>query len=420
MRKSLLVISLMSALSSSSFASVSAVGKAPSSIEPIGTYGVAVKVKDALQSIVPKGWKINIEKGTPLPQSVSWTKSQTWLEVLTEMTETLGTGNQLNAQIDWANQSIYLRTQALADAEAAQSKLLASKAETPLPKFEGLKTEKERLEEEVAALRALREAAPAPVKGESLVTVPVEVAAPEVPMVKSLSTLSSPDFKYSTNVAFNKASLRNLGQAIANTHNVRLLYLANEDLHLKGPITLLGNSVEEDASLLKKALGWYSPVDVVVANGTLLIKGTNDKVVTSIAALTQSKDADIVAKANVSPVVSPTVSDSKATAPAVLASSKAAVPEIAIVSVKEIPAVVSLKIEEGRALESALARFAREQGYTFEWQVKGGYEAKRTRSYEGKDMVEVLSFLPKLGLSVVIISQDKHIIVRPGDAVLDR
>lgn len=414
MRKSLLVLSLMSALSSSSFAAVSAVGKAPSSIEPIGTYGVAVKVKDALQSIVPKGWKINIEKGTPLPQSVSWTKNQTWVDVLTEMTESLGTGTQLNAQIDWVNQSVYLRTQALADAEASQVKLLAEKAETPLPKFEGLKTEKERLEDEIAALKAVQDTKPV-AAAEPLVTVPVEVAAPAVPMTKSLSSISSPDFKYTEGVAFNKASLRNLGQAIANTHNVRLLYLAGEDLHLKGPITLLGNSLQEDADLLKKALGWYSVVDVVATADTLMIKGDSDKVVTGSASLIAVKDPDIVSKANVSSS-NTAVGGASATAPVAATES----PVVTVVSVKEIPAVLSLKIEEGRALESALARFAREQGYTFEWQVKGGYEAKRTRTYEGKDLVEVLSFLPKLGLSVVIISQDKHIIVRPGDAVLDR
>lgn len=91
------------------------------------------------------------------------------------------------------------------------------------------------------------------------------------------------------------------------------------------------------------------------------------------------------------------------------------------INIHNIMPPVSLILHSGEPLENALTALAKKHGFTVDWQLKGGFEAKRTLTFEGKRLADVLAqVLPPLQISADIYTNDSHIVIRPADAVLDR
>ncbi|MNR71657.1 Toxin co-regulated pilus biosynthesis protein Q [compost metagenome] len=263
------------------------------------------------------------------------------------------------------------------------------------------------------------------------------------------------DFVYTQPVALNKPSARTTAQGIANRFHLRLVWAAPE-IQMKGPVTLLGNSPDEDAMLLGKALGVFSPVNIEVpaGQGVLLVTAKNGQyadlaakpmpvrveptevvqaalapapvVAEPVAAAAAPADvAPVTADAAVPPAAAPValvdVSTEQSPQGASVASAQQAPQSApAVQTEKEVPKL-ALVLRAGEPLEVAIVRLAREQGFTVEWKVEGGFEAKHELTYRGNTLSEVLNkVLPALGVSADIYKTELHIIVRPADAALDR
>ena len=316
---------------------------------------------------------------------------------------------------------------------------------------------------QVVVVRAVPPAAPAPVLASTV--------AP---------TLSgSADFTYEAPVALNKPEARTVAQGIANRFHLRLVWQA-PDVQLHGPVTLLGNSAEEDVRLLQKALGVFSPVafDIPTGQAVLAVRSfrgdypdlaaqapkrpvvvasqpgvpvvvasnVNQPVAPVVASVVIPASAPIAPVAPLAPVVAEPVVTAGDVKPLSAETAKAPELSVAQVVVPEAasnaaavgaPAAVTppvrslltadtavpeleLTLRLGEPLEVAISRFAESQLYTVDWQVQGGFKANRELTYRGKTLTDVLGqFLPALGVSADINKQEKHIVVRPADPVRD-
>lgn len=241
---------------------------------------------------------------------------------------------------------------------------------------------------------------------------------------------STEDFRYTMPVAVNKPSARSVAQAIANRYGLRMVF-ATPEFHLKGPVTLLAESAEQDALLLQRAIGRFGPavIEVSGAEKVLRVLPRAGAPVVMASANSRASGEGAALTHPVAPVAA-----TVATTAAVLASSGAShstaiepgatrsdpIAPVATAQAAEA-APLSLTLNEAEPLEDALVRFTREHGYTLEWKVTGGFEANRAMTFRGNSVAQVLSaVLPTLGLSADIYTRDKHIVVRPGDAARDR
>jgi len=299
----------------------------------------------------------------------------------------------------------------------------------------------------------------APTVAPAAPTVAAQLAPTLLP-AEAPRLAASPDFEYQAPVALNKPQARVVAQGIANRFHLRLVWLA-PDIQLRGPVTLLGRSVDEDVTLLQKALGLYAPVafEVPTGQGVLAVRSLDGNY-PDLAANTPKPAAAALAPAvpdahPAAPRVEPVI---VAQAPAPIEQPRAAIPvqtvapvlpadlKVATVVVPsatpvatpavapqppaETPRVLptadttvpelELTLHVGQPLEVAVAQFAQSQAYTVDWQVAGGFKAKRELTYHGKTIAAVLSqVLPVLGVSADINTQEKHIVVRPADPLRD-
>lgn len=282
--------------------------------------------------------------------------------------------------------------------------------------------------------------------GEPSVNSNVDTVAAVAPALRA-----SPDFIYTKPVALNKPLARKVAQGIAHKFHLRLMWAAPE-VQLKGPVTLLGNSADEDVALLAKALGLYSDVVLEVPPGSGVLRVTSRsgeypllldnayEPASQLAAVgaADSAPAALVAAADPAPASTsssgdvPGASGSSQVAPVALPAANST-QSIATVDATVAPASVasaavaadkealSFVVYEGEQLEHALNRFANSKGYTVAWQVPGGFEAAGNRTYTGESVADVLSkVLPQLGVSADIYKSESHIIVRPVDPAIDR
>ncbi|KWU17828.1 hypothetical protein [Burkholderia cenocepacia] len=310
---------------------------------------------------------------------------------------------------------------------------------------------------------------PAPAVAAAATQAALPALAPTVPPAASTALSDSPDFSYQAPVALNKPQARTVAQGIADHFHLRLVWLA-PDIQLRGPVTLLGNSAEGDVTLLQKALGVFAPVsfEIPTGQGVLAVRSfygnypdlaaqaskqpvvaVSQPVNQPTASVAQQPVSVVVASAPVAPVVQVAAPVVAAAVPEKLVPAETAkapelsVAQVVVSDVASAPVVASapavaapparalltadtsvpeleLTVHVGEPLEVAIARFAESQLYTVDWQVQGGFKAKRELSYHGKTIAEVLSqFLPALGVSADINKQEKHIVVRPADPVRD-
>lgn len=266
--------------------------------------------------------------------------------------------------------------------------------------------------------------------------------APGVTPRTTLATSGSDDFAYTKPIGLNKPDARKVAQGIASRFHLRLVWAAPE-VQLRGSVTLLGASAEEDMTLLGKALGHFSPVRMEIPTGQgILLVVSKTGVYPDIATNSFPTDSRLAAQTNgdtdsrtnrhvegitIEPVSAahvvaatgtPALSPTLAT---VAVSAKALEPAPVVVApVVELATGYVLTVNRGEPLELAIPQFARENGFTVEWQVSGGFEAKRSMTFAGESIKDVLlQVLPKLGVSADINKQTSHIVVRPVDPARD-
>lgn len=218
---------------------------------------------------------------------------------------------------------------------------------------------------------------------------PSMVAAQEAGVARNPPRLASTDkFTYSASVAWNKPSVRSVAQGIAMKYGMRLVWAAPE-VQLRGPVTMLANSAQEDVYLLKKALG-PSKLNFEVDRNNNTLNVTHE-------------GAAYANAAEIMTFIQPAPADSE--------------PYLTAAKVEQLPATgLKLTVNANEPLENAILRFARTQGYTVEWKVPGGFEAARLMEFSGENLAQVLAkVLPSLGVSADVYTRDKHIVVRPGE-----
>jgi len=295
-----------------------------------------------------------------------------------------------------------------------------------------------------APVEVAEQAAPAlqlvaPVAKPELPALPVFLVNPTPSMValRDETEATSPppvlkstaDFSYTKPVALNKPPVRRVAQGIATRFGVRLEWVAPE-IQLEGPVTLLSLSLEQDVSLLNKALGRFSAVTVQVTDGTLSVVSKDPAFVARhrAAAAQEALAAQLRAQHEAAVAQQEAVAQQQ---PAAKATEAAAAPRAAVESgvasatatgqslpVAAVPQALEfqLVIELGDTLENGLKRLLQARGYTHEWKVNGGFEANRRLTYEASSLPALLSeVLPPLGISADIYTVDNHIVIRPGD-----
>lgn len=221
---------------------------------------------------------------------------------------------------------------------------------------------------------------------------------------------STNDFTYTEPVALNRPPARMVAQAIANKFGLRLVWVAPE-IQMQGPVTLLAQSAGQDVDLLRKALGIYTPVTLELGSAGEL------RVISKDAAFVKAHQ-EAARKAEEALAVRQALENAQSASQyreedlrngGIAKSGKNSA------SAFEAPAL-EFTLAAGEPLELALKRLLQSQGFTHEWKVAGGFEANKSLTYSGKNLVEVLSkVLPPLGISADIYTIDKHIVIRPGD-----
>lgn len=205
---------------------------------------------------------------------------------------------------------------------------------------------------------------------------------------------STPTFAYRAATAFSKPSLYEVAGAMAGHFHYRLEYVASA-YRLKGPVTLLGVSAQQDGQLLEQAVGNTAPVEVQV-----------------------DSEEKVVRVFNKNRPMAPAVMDAMYAAQQA-ASARVEAPHAAPVAPK--PVSVQMALAPGESLQEALSDFLAHSGFTLTWKVQGGFEARASTAYSADNVLGVLQrVLPPLGLSADVYPEKHLVIVRPFDPALDK
>ncbi len=369
-------------------------GHPDSPVATMSTYGMEVATRNALRTIVPAGWQLYIHKDANLPEAMSWKLGESWPSVLAEF----AAGSKLSVLIDWPTRAVLIRSPEVAGEENAKRAEAASAAITPLPSFS-------------EAVSATRAPAPGRVHERAPLAEAGLVRTNPTPAMSAASEANqraghvqqpraSGDFGYTEATALNKAQARTIAQGIANRYGLRLMW-AGPELKMSNPVTLLAQTAEEDVMLLNKAMGVFAPVVLELEPGAKRLwavpRGMEGQRLLTPELMRAAHAA------SVTPL--PPVTDGPQP-----------------VRVSGLPkGPIKLVMPARMTLEDALVRLAKEQGFTIEWKVPGGFQANRDMSYEAASLSALLAqVLPPLGISADVYTRDKHIVVRPADAARDR
>lgn len=418
-------------------------------VATLSTYGMEVPTGSALRTVVPAGWKLFIHQSATLPETLSWKLGDAWPKVVSDMAQTKG----LSVLIDWETKTVFVRTAEVAVQEAAVRAEIAQAATTPLPRVASEKkaqvssqpektataapaaspaaavtasasvqaqTDQDmaRRQAELAAQRAKQSSQPDPVPVIRTNPTPSMVTAQEAAVQKNPPKMkSTAEFSYTQPVALNKPQARKVAQAVASKFGYRLVWAA-EEVQLRGPVTLLARTAQEDVLLLQKAMGVFSPVVLEISDHERVVRALpRDLALRGGAAPARTA---AMAAATGGPVsAAPVEALTAVVEPAAPAHAAAALPKVEV-KAKAEPAAkpkLTLTVHEKQPLEDALLKFLREQGFTLEWKVTGGFEANRAMNFEGETVPQLLSqVLPPLGISADIYTRDKHIVIRHAEA----
>ena len=247
-------------------------------------------------------------------------------------------------------------------------------------------------------------------RGEGTTPLVIRPAVQPVPVEAPMPTAGH---AYTQPVAFEKPMARATAQSIAKKYKLVLRWVG-PDFQLAGPVTLLGNSAEQDVSLLNKAIGLDGPmvVQLDAADGEVLAMPR----ASMQQAETQAAHMQPAAPPASTPprVLKPAPVSAPAVAHPVVAPVAAARPAAPLKAAAPAP-VLTLKLAKGEPLETGLNRFVSEQGYHLDWKVAGGYRTNSDASFTGSSMEAVLAkVILALSLSADVDTQSKQVVIYPA------
>lgn len=293
---------------------------------------------------------------------------------------------------------------------------------------------------------------PAVVAAAALAPKPVSAGVPaptvELPVMRTNPTLamevthakavsqkppvlrSTPEFGYAQAHALSKPSVRSVAQSISNKYGLKMVWLAPE-MQMSNPVTLLARNAAEDVKLLQKAMGVYSPVVVELDESKrvlwVLPKDLKGEQLEKARASIRPDALQVLAHgatgltAGTQGLGEQDLEEAASTGIEAVKVEMGTLGDISGGAKREVSAEkdaskkLTLHVPKMQSLEDAIAKFAKANGYSFEWRVEGGFESNREVSFEGDTLAEVLAqALPPLNLSADIYTSDKHIIIRPG------
>jgi len=409
---------------------------------PLSTYGMQVDAERALRSNLPDGWQLTVAPGTELSGKVSWGPKDTWLEVLTRVSER----SDVDVTVDWDAQAIIVEAATRAVKPQESTPELAVKAESS---SEGVS-----VSSEVAAKSAAASSIEiAPLKAPE-VSKPVEVK----PTVSAAGPAQ----------AFNRTHLRVPFEALAEYHGLELIYEAG-DVALPGPVTLLfDQGLDTDIELLDRAFGRRLPLEIIhyKKERQLIVREaprftfasfdarpvppvkrslfarifrpvpTSQELAdaesqASLAALSQvelpptpvtpieapsvSIDPVLVAEARETQVVKPVATEAVApvaSLPHVAPPVPAETVEVTAPAVVA-PTAVTLELAQGERLSSAIKRLLENQGWALVWRANVDLEAATPTRVEGVSFADILEqILPQFGLSADLYNPSRTVVIR--------
>lgn len=104
-------------------------GTAPAQLEPVGTYAAGAPVRSSLKSLVPKDWQIMVHRNVQLPETMDWSATDTWPQVLSKLAEKSG----ISVLVDWERETVFLRPESVALEDTVRRVQVTQAARTPLP-----------------------------------------------------------------------------------------------------------------------------------------------------------------------------------------------------------------------------------------------------------------------------------------------
>lgn len=253
-------------------------------------------------------------------------------------------------------------------------------------------------------------------RGEGTTPLVIRPAVQPVPVEAPMPVAGQ---AYVRPVAFEKPMARAAARSIAEKYKLVLRWVG-PDFQLAGPVTLLGNSAEQDIALLNTAIGLNGPMAVqldatdgeVLAMPRASMEQAEQQAAHMQPAVHSSPSEEVAATA---PRAGPPISH-----PAALVRLATAVPAEPVHPlapakfVAPVPAL-TLKLSKGEPLETALNRFIASQGFHLDWKVAGGYRTNSDASFTGSTMEAVLAeVLPPLKLSANAYTQSKQVVIYPA------
>ena len=353
-------------------------------ISSMSSYGMAVPVITGLKTALPTGWQVFIHEKVELPKSVNWNLGDPWLKVFSNLADK----ENISVLVDWDKKSIFIRPLAVALEEKEIKDKLILAASTPIPKTNNSKAVSYNINTKdksssvatpVVDFKAKVDGVDVELKisktevDTPVPTVPAVVSNPSEDQLKDKLNRnfeikpeykSSPAFEFKGPVAFNRASVRDVAQIVANKYNVPLNWTTSDQKFL-GPVTILGASLEQDVLLINKALGVYNPLQIVQKQGALW-SSVNGKTKGTICC-----SVPVKLKASNTFVSNP-----------------------------------------GQDLRQTLDLYLASLGYSLDWKVDATFESQSKIQLKKDTLAEVLAeILPPLGLSAMIDNKSKTVIV---------
>lgn len=495
---------------------------APQPASALSTYGMNVEVHRAINGLLPDGWELVMGPGAELSGTVSWGPKDTWIKAL----ENAASKAKSDITLNWDTKQVLIsgpvlavNTTPAAKPQMAELSKPAGPAPTeaklsedrPVTSAVTLQTEKPQTASvaasagskpsaempAVSAVSSVPVAAPlitsvgkapdlavgarvasvptAELKSSSTQEKPAALAAPvktvAVPApLKDVQNAGVPMTKVETPSAgpakaFNRTALREPLEALAEAHELTLIYEAGTDVRLPGPVTLmLGPDLRADVELLNRALGrglqlevteYLEEKELVVApassetSGSFVTKFSRPQIPEHRSLFarvfggkkkqpqteTQSANTDTAQAASPgaeapvlpaapevapppSPVPSPEVVLAKEPVkPAVPTPAATAlpveVPNEPVPPVAPVAQLVTLELAPGERLSVAIDRMLKAQNWTMVWRVSGDLEAGVAARVTGKTISEVLEqILPQHGLAADLYTPSRYAVIR--------
>ena len=259
----------------------------PSAAVSIGTYGMHVEASAVIRSLIPKGWKLQLQPSVTLDAKISWQAADTWPDVVKEIADK----DAVAVLINWTSKVVSISALQPSGASHKET-VVAISADSlheihPTVKKEVLPSK----ESQAHALELLHRAhakrsakfrhyqvgIPARASAKIARTAPTAVVSQSAIATNKLSSNSADAPAGSTVTyrivlppqpsagparSFYAQSAKEVLHVLATHYHLKLEW-HGPNFKLPGPVTLLFDGhLREDIALLQTALGPYAPLKV--------------------------------------------------------------------------------------------------------------------------------------------------------------